>query len=1270
MRYRARKSGAIVAAGVIAAATAVTAPAAAAAAPATPAPPATSGWVSTPPSAPVTLITGDKVALHEDASGKPVVEFTPAPRASNVPVSYSAYGDEDHYYVIPSDVAALVPGELDLNLFDVKTLASIGGSGVPVIVKPADDADAKASAAQWKALDVDADRTLESIDAVSGEVPAEGAPALVEELAEGDAVEKVWLDSPVTGADLTSAPQIGAPAAWEAGLNGTGTVIAVLDSGIDTTHPDLDEGIVIAEKDFTGSGSPKDEFGHGTHVASIVAGSGEASGGDNRGIAYGAKLLNARVINAHNEGATSWIIDAMEWAAQQGADVINMSLGIQGEYTDGTDPGSLAVDSISERYDTLVVIAAGNDGEHGATTVTTPGTAQSALTVGALNQWDGIATFSSRGPRFGDAGVKPDITAPGAEILAARAAGTMPEIPADQLYFVNGGTSMAAPAVAGAAAILKSARPDLDGEALKAVLMGTAVPTYGDIWREGAGKVMIPTALGQPLYADPASLSFGVFMSPRATQEPRTKTLTYTNTGDTDLTLHLVPAVSGPDGQQAPAGLLSLSADTLTVPAHGTASVDVTIDPHADDPDFYTGTVTAAGAGFSAVRTVIGFQIEPNMATVHLTATQPDGLPVESASIATFYGIDDPSYEKFVQIKGGKADVRLPLGRYAILGTLINNRPGAALISGTTLFTLDVDLPELGEYPVEIDGTRALPVTVDTEKKAQVTNYEQVLARTLPGRWGPVRQTTANSAIISQGGLPDAVYMLAQGELEGEETLGESWMLGAPELDVKVSAGSASIDLSEELRYGVTSPELTGKVSAAIVDAGAGTPAELAEADVTGKIALVEAHPAPAGDPRILLLNAQAEAAKDAGALALIAYGATDGPYWEEIDFRAMGEFPDKVLPTLTLSRAKGLEVVALASGKKGAKVTGTGHPYAPYDYVFGKVEQGIPSSLAYRLDSANTATVESEMRGQVAGSSLQEWHMVRTPATYIGFVRWTDEPIVDRTIHYYADPDVLYQHDAEAYAGGGDATVFPTRFRGEERFYAPGETGTQTLLGQVVHGGLLPAPASPWQASVYRDGDTLGVNLPYRVDGEGHPNTDGPDGGTDSWFELWQDDVLIATSEYPSGWLQAPAEEHTYRLAFGTSRYERWWTQSTKVSTEWTFTSGTADAATILPLLQLDYGVQDLTGLNVASGKKVVLKPVVSHQDGSTGSAIQGLKLWASYDTGKTWTAVAVSGSAGAYSATITPPKGTTKIALKSEAWDAAGGVFKETVIDAIALQ
>ena len=120
----------------------------------------------------------------------------------------------------------------------------------------------------------------------------------------------------------------------------------------------------------------------------------------------------------------------MEWAAAEGAKVVNMSLG--GGPTDGTDPLSQAVNDITAQTGTLFVVAAGNEGQDES--VGTPGAAASALTVGAVDRNDQLAEFSSRGPRQGDAGLKPEITAPGVGIIAARAAGTAMGEPVDNLY--------------------------------------------------------------------------------------------------------------------------------------------------------------------------------------------------------------------------------------------------------------------------------------------------------------------------------------------------------------------------------------------------------------------------------------------------------------------------------------------------------------------------------------------------------------------------------------------------------------------------------------------------------------------------------------------------------------------------------------------------------------------------------------------------------------------------------------------------------------------
>ena len=192
------------------------------------------------------------------------------------------------------------------------------------------------------------------------------------------------------------------------------------------------------------------------------------------------------------------------------ADVVNLSLG--GEASDGTDPLSRAIDELSASTDTLFVVAAGNSG--GPSTITSPGAAKAALTVGAVDDADAVAWFSSRGPRLGDAGVKPDVAAPGVSITAARAAGTSLGLPVDDYYTDLEGTSMATPHVAGIAAILKDQHPDWDGERIKAVIAGSTVPVANaTAFEVGTGLVDAARAIGRTVVAEGA-LDLGFFAVP------------------------------------------------------------------------------------------------------------------------------------------------------------------------------------------------------------------------------------------------------------------------------------------------------------------------------------------------------------------------------------------------------------------------------------------------------------------------------------------------------------------------------------------------------------------------------------------------------------------------------------------------------------------------------------------------------------------------------------------------------------------------------------
>ncbi|MCT2583948.1 S8 family serine peptidase [Actinophytocola gossypii] len=675
-----------------------TAPAAAAAPSTAASPETTANTTANSTVQTVTLITGDQVVMH-DGQARSV---RPGPGRDGM--SFSAFTHDDHTYVIPADARRLVAtGRVDRRLFDVTTLIEFGyddahRDSVPLIVTHPEDRAAPRVAG---ATDT---RALDSIDAVA--MTAEKGGTTWEALTDGTAtrrtaggVSKVWLDGKRTSTLDHSVPQIGAPTAWEAGYTGEGITVAVLDTGVDQTHPDLADR-EIAEQNFTEAPDNVDNFGHGTHVASIVAGTGAKSEGKYRGVAWGASILDGKVLDDFGGGLESWIIAGMEWAAEQGADVANLSLG--GGDTADIDPLEEAVNRLSAETDTLFVIAAGNSGP-GAGTVGSPGSAEAALTVGAVDRDDELADFSSRGPRIGDGGIKPDVTAPGVDIVAAlHAAGTIGP-PVVDGYTALSGTSMAAPHVAGAAALLAQQHPDWTGEQLKAVLTGSATPHESlTAFEQGSGRVDVAAAMTQTLVTEPTNVSLGTVAWPHDDDEPVTKELTYRNLGDTDVTLALSVEATGPDG--APADLFSLSDDEVTVPAGGEASVSVTGDTTLGSVDgAYSGAVLAT-SGESVTRTPVAITREVESYDVTLNFLDDNGQPTGEYS-TLLIGLDNDTFA-FPYDEDGSVEVRLPKGRY---------------VADHMVFTAGGDhynlLPQPGlvvdqERTVTVDAREAGPVEV------------------------------------------------------------------------------------------------------------------------------------------------------------------------------------------------------------------------------------------------------------------------------------------------------------------------------------------------------------------------------------------------------------------------------------------------------------------------------------------------------------------------------------------------------------------------------
>ncbi|RLC70258.1 MAG: hypothetical protein DRI52_07410 [Chloroflexi bacterium] len=315
-------------------------------------------------------------------------------------------------------------------------------------------------------------------------------PADIQTLSEDDSVVRIWQDLPVHTCLHESLPLIGVPAVWAAGVRGRGVKIGIVDTGIDPDHPDF-AGRIVSGANFVRDGSSyRDDNGHGTHVAGIAAGDGSVLGGKYRGVAPEASLYVAKVLDAGGSGMMSGVMAGIEWAVEQGVQVINLSLGGPAP-CDGTDALSETCDA-AVAAGVVVCVAAGNLGPK-AKTVGSPGCARQVITLGASDKLDDIASFSSRGPTS-DGRTKPDLVFPGVDIVAPRARGTTMGYPLDDYYTTASGTSMATPHATGAVALLLQTDPTLTPTQVKDLLMQTAKDLGFEANTQGAGRADVHQA--------------------------------------------------------------------------------------------------------------------------------------------------------------------------------------------------------------------------------------------------------------------------------------------------------------------------------------------------------------------------------------------------------------------------------------------------------------------------------------------------------------------------------------------------------------------------------------------------------------------------------------------------------------------------------------------------------------------------------------------------------------------------------------------------------
>jgi serine protease AprX len=381
--------------------------------------------------------------------------------------------------------------------------------------------------------------------------------SMVDELASFPEVESVTRDREVARAGhvtaTTGADAVRTLPSAKGGtttLDGAGVGIAVLDSGVYADHLALKDAgggrRTVFAKDFTGENSTEDPYGHGSHVASTAAGNDKLSGqsGSFAGVAPNATLVNLRVLDANGQGRVSWVLDALNWVKTYGHKyrirIVNLSLGAPAVDSYRIDPLCKAVRALVDSG-LVVVAAAGNDGKLSDTRlgpegtkvyglIHAPGNEPSAITVGASNTFgtndrrdDTVTSFSSRGPtrsswtdesgaKHYDNLVKPDLVAPGNKVVYAEALdnhlvrnnGHLHVTPnesngvgaANKRMMYMSGTSVSAPVVAGATALLLQANPSLTPNLVKMILMYTAQPLAGfNQLEQGAGQLNIEGAV-------------------------------------------------------------------------------------------------------------------------------------------------------------------------------------------------------------------------------------------------------------------------------------------------------------------------------------------------------------------------------------------------------------------------------------------------------------------------------------------------------------------------------------------------------------------------------------------------------------------------------------------------------------------------------------------------------------------------------------------------------------------------------------------------------
>ncbi len=1196
----------------------------------------------------VTLISGDRVRVSRTVDGQPVAQLLPA-EDGTVP-DYETLRDGDNLYVFPTTASSAIgAGLVDRELFNVTGLVAAGFDDAHAdsirVIAQYDEGSRTVSGLTPVPTGASGSTALSSVNSLAYSVSKADVRAAWAELTDtgsgsGTGLAKVWLDRPVKATMADSTAQIGAPAAWQAGIDGAGSTVAVLDTGVDAQHPDL-VGRITATRDFTDSAyGTEDKVGHGTHVASTIAGTGAASGGKERGVAPGAKLIIGKVLGDSGGGYDSDIIAGMQWAVASHADVVSMSLGSTAPATACDDPIAQAVDELSRSSKSLFVIAAGNMGSR-QNTVSSPGCATSALTVGAVDSTNATAYFSSRGPVGGSHLVKPEIAAPGVNILAAAAGGRGP-----YAYRTMSGTSMATPHVAGAAALAKEANPSLTGAEIKSLLTSSADPTVAAPAQEvGTGTLDVRRMLSQTVVGQ-SSVYGGAFAYPQ-TKEYSAKSLTYTNRADKPVDLRLdVEKVTGNDGSAVNTPLVRLP-QHVVVPARGSVEVPVTVQLGANIPSSALGDITArivATDGTQRVSTAFGLYANAPAVKVTVKVVDRNGNAAAGASSVDLVNTDTSVGERR-SVSGKDQTYTVRPGRYFLTsfvqtptaGATSKALPGSMSYLGRPEVTVDKDTT------LVLDARQANPLTVTTQQPSELRSTTLTFERL----WNP---SFVHSGSMTTGPGTREVYAQIIGKVakgDGSYEFGHWTRKIAPLVSSMTTSGGATLHpLSPKAGIG----NLDGDGTAPLASVGAGSAADFkAAGDLTGTV--VVAHVAVGADDYSVQTRAAAAKAK-----ALLLYRDDAGTWLPAAGTNAVP------LPVYTLPVTEGAALDAeIANG--APTVNWSAQAKTPYAYTLGFFSDGqLVTAQKHDVADSSLGAIKATYSSMGVATDFGDMTAAQRPSTMAYSIGGIDSLFVPngRTEYLTADGTKWVKSILSSFPFG---EVMNDHFR----TFSPGQQVTDSWYGGSVGPNVRANSDGVPQLVAERQGSLIGVQTSTWGDSAGHWADQGSFGDLGN-LTLKRDGVQIGYSYDPYGVFTVPSDDATYDLTMHNEKIgspARFWKRSPVTDTTWTFRSHEEPDvySRALPLLLPRLDIPE-DGLKTVGLGSVTIAARVVANPGYDAGAVTAARVWTSVDGGKTWVEGTTKLTSTGADLTVDHSGDTGKqVSLRVELTDAHGAKVLQTI-------